>query len=84
MTATDVLFRPFRIGAMELANRFVTAPMISSFAADEMPAATHATCYRRRAHGVYLPWWKPALTCCTARSADSGSPNSRISMANTA
>lgn len=27
MTATDVPFRPFRIGAMKLANRIVRAPM---------------------------------------------------------
>ncbi len=27
MTATDVLFRPFRIGAMKLANRMDMAPV---------------------------------------------------------
>ena len=37
MTATDVLFRPFRIGAMELANRIVMAPMTRSMAVDGSP-----------------------------------------------
>jgi 2,4-dienoyl-CoA reductase-like NADH-dependent reductase (Old Yellow Enzyme family) len=51
MTATDVLFRPFRIGAMELANRIVMAPMTRSFAPDGLPGAAHAAYYRRRAEG---------------------------------
>ncbi|MBY6262692.1 NADH:flavin oxidoreductase [Azospirillum sp. 412522] len=51
MTATDVLFRPFRIGAMELANRIVMAPMTRSFAVDGRPGAAHAAYYRRRAEG---------------------------------
>jgi 2,4-dienoyl-CoA reductase-like NADH-dependent reductase (Old Yellow Enzyme family) len=37
MTATDVLFRPFRIRAMELANRIVMAPMTRSFAVNGVP-----------------------------------------------
>lgn len=37
MTATDVLFRPFRIGTMALANRIVMAPMTRSFAVDGNP-----------------------------------------------
>jgi 2,4-dienoyl-CoA reductase-like NADH-dependent reductase (Old Yellow Enzyme family) len=51
MTATDVLFRPFRIGAMELANRIVMAPMTRSMAVDGVPGAAHAAYYRRRAEG---------------------------------
>jgi 2,4-dienoyl-CoA reductase-like NADH-dependent reductase (Old Yellow Enzyme family) len=51
MTATDVLFRPFRIGSMELANRIVMAPMTRSFAVDGNPGAAHAAYYRRRAEG---------------------------------
>jgi 2,4-dienoyl-CoA reductase-like NADH-dependent reductase (Old Yellow Enzyme family) len=51
MTATDALFRPFRIGAMELANRIVMAPMTRSFAVDGIPEAAHAAYYRRRAEG---------------------------------
>ena len=51
MTATDVLFRPFRIGAMKLANRIVMAPMTRSFAVEGVPAAAHARYYRRRADG---------------------------------
>lgn len=51
MTATDVLFRPFRIGAMALANRIVMAPMTRSFAVDGIPGAAHAAYYRRRAEG---------------------------------
>lgn len=51
MTATDVLFRPFRIAGMELANRIVMAPMTRSFAVDGIPAAAQAAYYRRRAEG---------------------------------
>jgi 2,4-dienoyl-CoA reductase-like NADH-dependent reductase (Old Yellow Enzyme family) len=51
MTATDVLFRPFRIGSMELANRIVMAPMTRSFAVDGIPGEAHAAYYRRRAEG---------------------------------
>lgn len=49
--ATDVLFRPLRIGAMELANRIVMAPMTRSFAVDGIPGEQHAAYYRRRAEG---------------------------------
>jgi 2,4-dienoyl-CoA reductase-like NADH-dependent reductase (Old Yellow Enzyme family) len=51
MTAPDVLFRPFRIGSMELANRIVMAPMTRSMAVDGIPGAAHAAYYRRRAEG---------------------------------
>lgn len=51
MTSTDVLFRPFRIGSMELANRIVMAPMTRSFAPAGIPGPAHAAYYRRRAEG---------------------------------
>ncbi|MBP2302473.1 NADH:flavin oxidoreductase [Azospirillum picis] len=51
MSSTDVLFRPFRIGSMELANRIVMAPMTRSFAPDGIPGPAHAAYYRRRAEG---------------------------------
>src|ERR1700712_3358126 len=53
MTASpaDVLFRPFRIGSLELANRIVMAPMTRTFAPDGVPGAANAAYYRRRAEG---------------------------------
>ncbi len=51
MTSTDVLFRPFRIGSVELANRIVMAPMTRSFAPTGIPGPAHAAYYRRRAEG---------------------------------
>ncbi|CAO3431763.1 NADH:flavin oxidoreductase [Azospirillum endophyticum] len=51
MTSTDVLFRSFRIGSMELANRIVMAPMTRSFAPAGIPGPAHAAYYRRRAEG---------------------------------
>lgn len=52
MTAsTDVLFRPFRIRSLELANRIVMAPMTRSFAPDGVPGEPNAAYYRRRAEG---------------------------------
>ncbi|MFT4466208.1 MAG: hypothetical protein ACMX3H_18715 [Sodalis sp. (in: enterobacteria)] len=51
MTTTDVLFHPVRIGAMELPNRIVMAPMTRSFAVDGIPGAAHADYYRRRSEG---------------------------------
>ena len=47
----DVLFRPFRIGALELKNRIVMAPMTRRFAPDGIPGEANATYYRRRAEG---------------------------------
>ncbi|WP_102959086.1 NADH:flavin oxidoreductase [Mangrovicella endophytica] len=51
MTSTDVLFRPFRIGSMELKNRIVMAPMTRSFAPAGIPGPANAAYYRRRAEG---------------------------------
>lgn len=52
MTAsTDVLFRPFRVRSLELANRIVMAPMTRSFAPEGVPGEPNAAYYRRRAEG---------------------------------
>jgi len=55
MTATadaaDVLFRPFRVGSLELPNRIVMAPMTRSFAPEGVPGEANAAYYRRRAEG---------------------------------
>lgn len=53
MTAasTDVLFRPFRIGSLELPNRIVMAPMTRACAPEGIPNEAHAAYYRRRAEG---------------------------------
>ncbi|OUJ11658.1 NADH:flavin oxidoreductase [Acetobacter sp. DsW_063] len=51
MISTDALFRPFRIGEMELPNRIVMAPMTRSFAPAGIPGPEHAAYYRRRAEG---------------------------------
>ncbi|WBO20732.1 NADH:flavin oxidoreductase [Sphingomonas abietis] len=48
---TDTLFRPFKIGSLELANRIVMAPMTRSFAAEGIPGEAQAAYYRRRAAG---------------------------------
>ena len=39
MTATDVLFCPFGIGAVELANRIVMVPMTRSMAIEGIPGS---------------------------------------------
>ena len=48
---TDVLFRPFRCGTLDLPNRIVMAPMTRSFALGGIPNAANADYYRRRAEG---------------------------------
>ena len=47
----DTLFLPFKLGSLELANRFVMAPMTRSFAPDGVPGEANAAYYRRRAEG---------------------------------
>jgi 2,4-dienoyl-CoA reductase-like NADH-dependent reductase (Old Yellow Enzyme family) len=49
--ATDILFRPFRIGSLELPNRIVMAPMTRSFAPEGVPGEANAAYYQRRAEG---------------------------------
>jgi len=53
MTASpiDVLFRPFQLGSLELANRIVMAPMTRTFAPGGVPGEANASYYRRRAEG---------------------------------
>ena len=50
-TPVDVLFRPFRLGSLELKNRIVMAPMTRTFAPDGIPGEANAAYYRRRAEG---------------------------------
>jgi 2,4-dienoyl-CoA reductase-like NADH-dependent reductase (Old Yellow Enzyme family) len=50
-SAIDTLFRPFKLGSLELANRFVMAPMTRTFAPNGVPGEANAAYYRRRAEG---------------------------------
>ncbi len=50
-TDTDTLFRPFKIGTLELENRIVMAPMTRNFAPEGIPGAANAAYYQRRAEG---------------------------------
>jgi 2,4-dienoyl-CoA reductase-like NADH-dependent reductase (Old Yellow Enzyme family) len=47
----STLFRPFRLGSLELKNRIVMAPMTRNAAPDGVPGAKNAAYYRRRAEG---------------------------------
>lgn len=49
--STDILFTPFRHGALALPNRIVMAPMTRSFSPGNVPGADVAAYYRRRAEG---------------------------------
>jgi len=51
MTATDVMFRPFALKGLTLANRIVMAPMTRAMAEGGVPGAKQADYYRRRAEG---------------------------------
>ncbi len=48
---TDVLFRPFGLKSLQLANRIVMAPMTRAMAPEGIPGPVHAEYYRRRAAG---------------------------------
>jgi 2,4-dienoyl-CoA reductase-like NADH-dependent reductase (Old Yellow Enzyme family) len=48
---TEVLFRPFTIGSLELPNRIVMAPMTRGFAPEGIPGTPQAAYYQRRAEG---------------------------------
>ncbi|GHG91568.1 NADH:flavin oxidoreductase [Comamonas sp. JC664] len=53
--STDILFQPFRLKSLELANRIVMAPMTRMSAPEGIPGAANALYYRRRAEdGVGL------------------------------
>ncbi|MFB9124428.1 NADH:flavin oxidoreductase [Paraburkholderia dipogonis] len=45
------LFRPFKIGSLELKNRIVMAPMTRNMASNGVPGDLNAAYYRRRAEG---------------------------------
>ncbi|ALN75001.1 NADH:flavin oxidoreductase [Aureimonas sp. AU20] len=49
--STETLFRPIRIGSLDLPNRIVMAPMTRSFAPGGVPGPANAEYYRRRAEG---------------------------------
>ena len=51
MTSTDVLFRPFALKGLTLANRIVMAPMTRAMAEGGVPGTKQADYYRRRAEG---------------------------------
>src|SRR5690606_29056020 len=55
MSASQSLFQPFRLGALELPTRLVMAPMTRSFSPGGVPTAEVVEYYRRRAEsGVGL------------------------------
>jgi len=49
--STETLFRPFRLGKLDLANRIVMAPMTRSHSPGGVPGPDVAAYYRRRAEG---------------------------------
>lgn len=49
--STDILFHPFSLKTLSLANRIVMAPMTRALAKDGIPGAAQAEYYRRRAAG---------------------------------
>lgn len=51
MTDTNILFRPFNLGTLSLANRIVMAPMTRNFAPEGIPGPANVDYYRRRAEG---------------------------------
>ena len=51
LSATDTLFRPFKLRSLSLPNRIVMAPMTRSFAPGGVPGPANAAYYQRRAEG---------------------------------
>jgi len=51
MTDTDILFQPFELGRLKLANRIVMAPMTRNKSAGNIPGPAVVEYYRRRAAG---------------------------------
>ncbi|HEY0212440.1 MAG TPA: NADH:flavin oxidoreductase [Paenirhodobacter sp.] len=49
--STDILFQPFALKSLTVANRIVMAPMTRTMAPEGIPGAAHAEYYRRRAAG---------------------------------
>lgn len=50
-SAADALFRPFRLGSLDLPNRIVMSAMTRSKAPNGIPGPANAAYYRRRAEG---------------------------------
>ena len=48
---TSPLFKPFKLGGLELPNRIVMAPMTRNMAPEGVPGQANADYYRRRAEG---------------------------------
>lgn len=48
---TDLLFKPWKLGSLELDNRIVMAPMTRNFSPEAIPTPEVASYYRRRAEG---------------------------------
>jgi 2,4-dienoyl-CoA reductase-like NADH-dependent reductase (Old Yellow Enzyme family) len=51
VSQADVLFRPFKVRSLELANRIVMAPMTRAMAPEGIPGQPNVDYYRRRATG---------------------------------
>jgi len=49
--ACDTLFRPFKMGSLEILNRIVMAPMTRNMAPEGIPGEANAAYYRKRAEG---------------------------------
>jgi 2,4-dienoyl-CoA reductase-like NADH-dependent reductase (Old Yellow Enzyme family) len=72
----DVLFEPFALGALRLANRIVMAPMTRSFSPGNVPGEDVAAYYRRRAEGgVGLILTEGVSTNTTTASGTPNVPN---------
>jgi 2,4-dienoyl-CoA reductase-like NADH-dependent reductase (Old Yellow Enzyme family) len=72
----DVLFEPFEMGALKLANRIVMAPMTRSFSPGNVPGEDVAAYYRRRAEGgVGLILTEGVSTNTTTASGTPNVPN---------
>ena len=50
-SSSDVLFRPFSVGTLNLPNRIVMAPMTRALAPNGIPGESNAAYYRKRAEG---------------------------------
>ncbi|OWU82976.1 1,2-oxophytodienoate reductase [Oceanicola sp. 22II-s10i] len=51
VAGVETLFRPFRVGSLEMKNRIVMAPMTRNQAPEGVPGAANAEYYRKRAEG---------------------------------
>ncbi|GAA5315794.1 MAG: NADH:flavin oxidoreductase [Candidatus Pelagadaptatus aseana] len=51
MSSTDILFKPFKLGNLELKNRIVMAPMTRTYSPGNVPNDLVVNYYKRRAEG---------------------------------